>query len=354
MKINFLVISDKVVNGEIDFKLKELGEVLSKKGVESDLILIKNFSSEIANKFILEDFVQDNYCYIICEDKNVDGLIRENITKLGKDHRIVDEQAVLFYKDNAKLMMIPIECDYLRFIDYSLNDISNDILVMNIFGKNKFYISDYLNNLKETSKNFEYKIYQDGILCEVILKFARQDTLFDYNIKQEILSYFENSIYSDDGRSLSNIAFSLLKEKAKTIAFAESMTGGNVASTLIKENRGASKYVKECLVTYQKSAKVELLDVDREILNKYSAESSETTFEMAKNLLKKARTDYVVAITGLASNTKNEEGGKCFIAIGNSEEIHMFKSKFSGTRKEIIEKATQTAFYYLIQTLRKK
>ena len=75
---------------------------------------------------------------------------------------------------------------------------------------------------------------------------------------------------------------------------------------------------------------------------------------MSVGLLEKTKADIVVSITGYASGTKDGQGGLVYISVGDKNEIHVYKNVFSGSRQEIIDIATKTAYFYLVKKLRKK
>ena len=78
---------------------------------------------------------------------------------------------------------------------------------------------------------------------------------------------------------------SKLKEKKYHISFAESITGGLCAATLVSVP-GASNVLAESLVTYSEEAKMKYLDVKKETLNKFGVVSIEVAKEMVIGLCK--------------------------------------------------------------------
>ncbi|MCL2862041.1 MAG: CinA family protein [Firmicutes bacterium] len=141
----------------------------------------------------------------------------------------------------------------------------------------------------------------------------------------------------------------LLKEQQKTLAVAESFTGGAVTASLV-EIEGISKHLIEGIVAYTEKAKINRLNVSESILSQYGAVSIETVYEMAANILTLAECDVSLATTGYASG---ENAGLCYIAAGEKEGIHIFKYNFQGTRKEIIEQGKLAALFHLYKLLKK-
>lgn len=97
----------------------------------------------------------------------------------------------------------------------------------------------------------------------------------------------------------------ILKEQNKTIAFMESCTGGYLANS-ITNIPGASDVLKVSLVTYSNEYKIKF-GVDKNVIEKYTVYSEETSIEMAKKISEFADSDIGVGITGELGNTINKE-----------------------------------------------
>ena len=97
-----------------------------------------------------------------------------------------------------------------------------------------------------------------------------------------------------------------LKEKKYKISFAESCTGGLLSSTIINVS-GSSSVIEESYITYSEDAKMKLLDVKKETLDKYTVYSKEVAQEMCEGLYEKTKSDVCVSITGQAGGSEYEE-----------------------------------------------
>ena len=93
----------------------------------------------------------------------------------------------------------------------------------------------------------------------------------------------------------------LLLKNNMTISFAESCTGGMLASTLINVS-GSSNVINESYVTYSEEAKMRILGVSKETLNKYTVYSSEVAEEMAEGLKKVTHANVCASVTGKAED----------------------------------------------------
>jgi nicotinamide-nucleotide amidase len=97
---------------------------------------------------------------------------------------------------------------------------------------------------------------------------------------------------------IKNLVKKLIKNKLK-ISFAESCTGGMLASSITSIS-GASKVFNLGLVTYSNQAKIKILRVNKSIIKKYGAVSTECCKSMVVNLAKISKAQINVSITGIA------------------------------------------------------
>lgn len=130
----------------------------------------------------------------------------------------------------------------------------------------------------------------------------------------------------------------LMKGSGKTIATAESCTGGLV-SAAITDVPGASEFFLRGYVTYSNDAKMELLGVSEETLNTRGAVSRETALEMAFGARKRSGADCAVAITGIAGPdgaTAEKPVGLVYIAHDSVERgAFAIERRFQGNRSYI-------------------
>ena len=133
----------------------------------------------------------------------------------------------------------------------------------------------------------------------------------------------------------------LIKKKIK-ISFAESCTGGLLASTVTSIS-GASKIFNLGLVTYSNQAKIKILKVNKNIIKKYGAVSHECCSAMVKNLSRISKANINVSITGIAGpkgGTKQKPVGLVYIGIKKGDKIQINKCLFKGKKRSSIQKAT--------------
>ncbi len=179
-----------------------------------------------------------------------------------------------------------------------------------------------------------------------------QEKLFD-EIVREVYVNFSKSIYGSNEKNIYSAAFELLKYKGYKLAIAESVTAGRLSSEFVAQNEGASKILIEGIVCYSVESKKRRLGVSDETIEKYSPQSVECSYELASGLISTTSADVVIATTGYASNDPNDENnGKCFIAVGDKNIIHVFKHSFKGNRNHIMQRISKTAFLHLIKKIK--
>ena len=139
-----------------------------------------------------------------------------------------------------------------------------------------------------------------------------------------------------------NSLIGLLTKKKLKISFAESCTGGKLASTITSIS-GASKVFDLGLVTYSNQAKIKVLKVNKNIIKKYGAVSYECCYAMVNNLSKISKANINVSITGIAGpkgGTKQKPVGLVFIGVKKGKKIQINKFIFKGKNRSSIQKAT--------------
>jgi len=134
----------------------------------------------------------------------------------------------------------------------------------------------------------------------------------------------------------------ILTKKKLKISFAESCTGGLLASTITSIN-GASKVFNLGLITYSNQAKIKVLKVNKNIIRKYGAVSYECCTEMVKNLSKISKANINVSITGIAGpkgGTKQKPVGLVYIGVKRGNKIQINKCLFKNRKRSSIQKAS--------------
>jgi len=134
----------------------------------------------------------------------------------------------------------------------------------------------------------------------------------------------------------------LLTKKKLKISFAESCTGGQLASTITSIS-GASKIFNLGLVTYSNQAKIKVLKVNKSIIKKYGAVSYECCYAMVNNLSKISKANINISITGIAGpkgGTQQKPVGLVYIGVKKGNKTQINKCLFKAKKRSSIQKAT--------------
>lgn len=145
----------------------------------------------------------------------------------------------------------------------------------------------------------------------------------------------------------------VLTRKELTIGSIESFTGGLFAKT-ITDVSGASKCFKGSLVTYSKEAKVNLLGIDSDFIDKYGMVSSGVSQQMAIKGRKLLNTDVCVSFTGNAGPDVCEgdaQVGECYMSIVFNKKIWTFPLHIEAERKAVREVAVNTVIDTILSIL---
>ncbi|ANE49905.1 competence/damage-inducible protein A [Flavisolibacter tropicus] len=154
---------------------------------------------------------------------------------------------------------------------------------------------------------------------------------------------------ADKDISIAEAIIQLFKTKGKTLATAESCTGGYIAH-LITSIAGSSAIYNGSIVSYANSAKENLLGVEPSTLQEFGAVSEETVQQMAQGVLKAMSTDYAIATSGIMGpdgGSPEKPVGTVWIAVANKERTKAIKLHFRFDRQRNIELTAHTALNLL-------
>ena len=156
-------------------------------------------------------------------------------------------------------------------------------------------------------------------------------------------------------KKLSKKIVSLLTKKKMNISFAESCTGGLLASSITSIS-GSSKVFTLGLVTYSNNAKINILKVPKNIISRHGAVSHQTCMHMVKNLNKISKTNISVSITGVAGpngGTKKKPVGLVYIGLKKGNKLLVKKYFFKNKNRQQIQRATVSKALNLILSINK-
>lgn len=152
---------------------------------------------------------------------------------------------------------------------------------------------------------------------------------------------------------LETLIGTLLSERRQTLALAESCTGGRISSRLTAVP-GSSRYFEAGCVTYSNASKTRLLDVPERLITAKGAVSPEVALAMAEGVRACAKTDFALAVTGIAGpggGSVEKPVGLVYIALAYADQRDVVEFRFEGGRETIQSAATGKALRMLFAHL---
>ncbi len=139
-----------------------------------------------------------------------------------------------------------------------------------------------------------------------------------------------------EARRFADLAHGRLVEQGRTVAVAESLTGGLI-SVLLTEAPGTSVTFRGGVVVYATDLKHTIAGVDEDALDKHGPVHSVIAEQMASGVCDRMRADYGIGVTGVAGPGRQDDSpiGEVFVAIAVDGEVACSRHKFDGTRNEI-------------------
>jgi nicotinamide-nucleotide amidase len=212
-------------------------------------------------------------------------------------------------------------------------------------------VDPILREIEKENPDVQIGIYPSYGTLQVRFKIAKQTerlALWAERIRQA----FPAHLY--EGASIAEALHRILIEKGKTLALAESCTGGAISERLTAM-ADASKYLFGSLVVYTNEWKQQFLDVKEETLQRHGAVSRETVVEMVQGLFAKTEADYAIAVSGIAGPTggsAEKPVGTVYIAVGQrGGVIDAGSIRMQPFRSSVIEQTVQTSLGALYRRL---
>ncbi len=251
-----------------------------------------------------------------------------------------------------------------EFVFPRLREMSDKVLVshnIHIMGMGESEVEMHLWDLMKNSTNPTLAPYaKEG---EMRLRVGALASSEDEGEKMcaEMIEKVKNTpvgehIYALDAELIEKLVVQTLKEKGLTLSCAESCTGGYFGKR-ITDISGASAVFKGGFITYSNEAKIKLLGVSPDTLEKYSAVSSQVAEEMAFGTRERLKTDIAISITGEAGpnpdpSTK-QRVGTVFIGLSTGEKTFSVKLQIARQRdREYIKRvASSRAMKEIIKLL---
>jgi len=225
---------------------------------------------------------------------------------------------------------------------------------LHFFGIGESTLETKLKNILENQTNPTLALLagEGEVKLRITAKGENKNKLKDMISKKEklIRKKVGKYIYGVNNTDLAKEIYNILLKRKLTISLAESCTGGLISHRLT-QIPGSSKVFKGSYVVYSNEAKINLLDIDREIIKKQGAVSKKTALMMAKNIKDKFGTNIGIGVTGIAGpggGTADKPVGLVYIGIsyGKKNIVHKLNLKYSRSFNKWM--TSQYVFYYLL------
>jgi nicotinamide-nucleotide amidase len=221
------------------------------------------------------------------------------------------------------------------------------------FGAGESTIAEMLGDTCQRGRNpLVNSTVENGIITlHIIASSEDKDTVLKMIKEQEksIRDTLGDLVFGTEEQNLAEVVGEKLILQDKTVAVAESCTGGLLAK-MLTDIPGASKYFTRGWITYSNVAKTEELGVTADLINEYGAVSEQVAMAMASGARKKAQTDFAISITGIAGpdgGSEQKPVGLVYISVDSDNDCDTKHCLFSKNRQFIRLRAVQTALNML-------
>jgi nicotinamide-nucleotide amidase len=330
-----------------------------------------------------EDNLIENDAVLIHVKSIIEGIYKRPITQINREQALVPTKAKVLFnqagtapgmwmeKENTvfiSLPGVPYEMKYLidnEVIPNLVQKFERPYIVhqtIMTYGRGESMIAEQIEEWEDNLPDFIKLAYlpSPGKVRLRLTARGTNEELLKNEIKHQVekLDLLIHDIivgYNED-EPIEVVLGRLLTEKKLTISTAESCTGGKIAATL-SAVPGASNYFKGSVVSYATQAKIDVLEIDKNVIAKYGVVSAQVAKEMAKSVQKIMNSDYAIATTGNAGPTKGDEDaelGTVFIGIATPNDVFVEEFNFGQPREKVIDRAVSKGLELIYKEILKK
>lgn len=345
-------------------------------GPTKDDITKKTFCDYFEDELVLDDEVLQHVRSII------EGIHQRPITPMNRDQALVPSKCIILKNPNGTAPGMWMKKENTVFISlpgvpYEMKDILENEIVPKIikeykrpfiihqtvmtYGQGESLIAEKIEDWENNLPGFIKLAYLPSP-GRVRLRLSARGTVKELlkvvladQIKQLTVLIGDIIVGFDDSDAIEVVVGRMLMQQNKTLATAESCTGGKIAQVLTSIP-GSSCYFKGSVVSYAKEIKINVLKVSEETIEKYSIVSEEVAREMALNIQRIMKTDYAIAVTGNAGPTTDathEDVGTVFIALATPNTVIIEKFNFGQPREKVIGRTVNKSFELLLKEILK-
>jgi nicotinamide-nucleotide amidase len=331
-------------------------------GPTKDDVTKKTFCDYFEDELVVNQLVLDHVTELI------EGIYKRTITQINKDQALVPSKCTVLHnavgtapgmwmkKEETvfiSLPGVPYEMKYLvesEIIPKVVREYSRPYIIHKTiltYGQGESLISerieDWENSLPEFIK-LAYLPSPGKVRLRLSARGTNKEVLesaLDQYVRALDLIINDIIVGFEEDETIEFQVGKMLKQQGKTLATAESCTGGKIAA-LLTSIPGASEYFRGSVVSYATEAKTDILGVPESVIKEFSVVSAAVASAMALRVKQIMKTDYAIATTGNAGPTKGDENaeiGTVFIALATPDEVIVEKYNFGQPRDKVIDSA---------------
>ncbi len=232
--------------------------------------------------------------------------------------------------------------------------------ILRVSGLGESAVDEAISPIYKAYKDVQTSILFNKSEIEVHLMAQTATESEAENVLQElagkIVEKLGSAVFSTNGELMEEVIGRLLTESGKTLAVAESCTGGLIGERLTDVS-GASDYFIEGVIAYANQAKIRTLNVPKELIETHGAVSKEVAEAMAKGIRERAETDFGISVTGIAGpngGSAEKPVGLVFVGYADETQTKSLKMILPGDRYLIRWRSSQAALDFLRRKMLKK
>ena len=408
MKAAIVTIGDEILIGQIvDTNSGFIAKKLDKIGIEvAEMLSISDDKNHILDTFAnlqnkvdlviitgglgptKDDITKKTFCDYFEDELVIDQVVLQHVTQLieriyqrpisqvNKDQALVPSKCTVLKNANGTAPGMWMKKENTVFISlpgvpYEMKDIVENVIIPKLiqeyqrpfiihqtvltYGQGESLVAERIEEWENNLPSFIKLAYLPSpgrVRLRLSARGINQQLLkeaLSEQIKQLTLIIGDIIVGLEEDETIEVVLGKILTQQNKTLATAESCTGGKIAQ-MITSIPGSSAYFKGSIVSYAKEVKINILNISPETIEKYSVVSKEVAEEMALSVQKIMKTDYAISVTGNAGPTKDEtheEIGTIFIGLATPEKVIVEKFNFGQPREKVIDRAVNKSFEML-------
>jgi nicotinamide-nucleotide amidase len=408
LKATIITIGDEILIGQIiDTNSAFIAKSLDKIGVQTHEFLsisddkkhILDTFSSLQNKVDLviitgglgptkDDITKHTFCEyfedVLIENQDVfahvkeiiEGFFKRPLTQINRDQALVPSKCQVLFnkmgtapgmwmkKENTvyiSLPGVPYEMKYIienEVIPKIVKEYKRPYIIHKTiltYGQGESLIAERIENWENNLPEFIKLAYLPSpgkVRLRLTARGSEKEILenaIEKNVSSLAKIISDIIVGYDEDETIEVVLGRLLSQQQKTIATAESCTGGKIAQVITSVS-GASKYFRGSIVSYATDIKVSVLGVLQDTINNHSVVSAEVAKEMAIGVQQLMKTDYAIATTGNAGPNKGDADalvGTVFIALATPDDIIIEEFNFGQPREKVIDRTVNKALEML-------